>query len=396
MSCLADTYSDMQTNAMTDMTAMKKAWGAWVYMDGDTTNSDYDIITDITKINQILFSEDLKYNGVKNNSQNSFANFLAGKWAPSLFPAFPIGNTGTWTNSANSWTGNTETGSMTPNSLWWLWIGEICKKPTSDTAISVENMIDSSFLSDLSQVLGWWPTENNGTTYDNKIPSLSGAEADANLKTASSDFYNTPRCGITDFFCITFGVDQWSTNLLVGGKTKSIESIVDKHISLLEPISWTNLSSQKMTRNSFQLNWSNMKFSNLIPKQLVYISKMPQFKDKYKEDVTPATEEEKLKLMERCANATAGYKDPIWGGYTSRINQTTGNIGESAMWLGVIDTSAWELKWCLSLYLTKWRSNYYKSFGADLTEIQLFTSAILDEVSDILKIGSNMYTKWKQ
>jgi hypothetical protein len=54
-----------------------------------------------------------------------------------------------------------------------------------------------------------------------------------------------------------------------------------------------------------------MKFSNLIPKQLVYISKMPQFKNKYKEDVTPATEEEKLKLMERCANATAGYKDPI-------------------------------------------------------------------------------------
>ena len=48
-------------------------------MDGDTTNSDYDIITDITKINQILFSEDLKYNGVKNQSQNSFANFLAGR-----------------------------------------------------------------------------------------------------------------------------------------------------------------------------------------------------------------------------------------------------------------------------------------------------------------------------
>lgn len=394
-SCLADAYSDMQINAMTDMTAMKKAWSAWVYMDGDTTNSDYDIITDITKINQILFSEDLKYNGVKNNSQNSFANFLAGKWAPSLFPAFPIGNTGTWANTEISGTGITGTGNIAPNSLGWLWIGEICKKPTSESATSVENMIDNSFLSDLSQVLGWWSAENNGTTYDNKIPSLSGAETDASLKTASSDFYNTPRCGSDDIFCITFGVDQWSTNLLAWGKTKSIESIVDKHISLLEPISWTNLSSQKMARNSFQLNWSNMKFSNLIPKQLVYISKMPQFKDKYKEDVTPETEKEKLKLMERCANATAGYKDPIWGGYTSRINQTTTNIDESAMWLGVIDTSAWDLRWCLSLYLTKWRSNYYKSFGADLTEIQLFTSAILDEISDILKIWSNMYTKWR-
>ena len=394
-SCLADTYNDLQINAMTDMTAIKKTSSVWVYMDGDTTNSDYDIITDITKINQILFSEDLKYNGVKNQSQNSFANFLAGRWAPSLFPAFPIGNTGTWANTGTSGTGTTGTGNITSNSLGWLWIGEICKKPTSESATSVENMIDSSFLSDLSQVLGWEQVENNGTTYENKIHSLSGTEVYASLKTASSDFYNTPRCRITDFFCITFGIDPWSTNLLVGGKTKSIESIVDKHISLLEPISWTNLSSQKMARNSFQLNWSNMKFSNLIPKQLVYISKMPQFKDKYKEDVTPATEEEKLKLMERCANANAGYTEPIWGGYTARNGQTTGNIGESAMWLGVIDTSAWELKWCLWLYLWKWRSDYYKSFGGDLTEIQLFTSAILDEISDILKIGSNMYTKWR-
>jgi len=208
---------------MEDMTAMKKAWGAWVYMDGDTTNSDYDIISDITKINQILFSEDIKYNGVKNNSQNSFANFLAGKWSPSLFPAFPTGNTGTWLNIGDPGTENTWSGNTTPNSLESLWVWEICKKPTSDTAVSVENMIDSSFLADLNQALGWWQNENNGTTYDNKIPTLSWTESDTSLKTASNDFYNTPRCGITDFFCITFGVDQGSTNLLVGGKTRSIE-----------------------------------------------------------------------------------------------------------------------------------------------------------------------------
>lgn len=54
-------------------------------MDGDTTNSDYDIISDIGKINMIIFSKDIKYSGEKNNSSSAFQNFLAGKSVGSLF-----------------------------------------------------------------------------------------------------------------------------------------------------------------------------------------------------------------------------------------------------------------------------------------------------------------------
>lgn len=54
-------------------------------MDGDTTNSDYDIITDIEKINMIIFSKDIKYGGERNNSSSAFRDFLAGKSVSSLF-----------------------------------------------------------------------------------------------------------------------------------------------------------------------------------------------------------------------------------------------------------------------------------------------------------------------
>lgn len=54
-------------------------------MDGDTTNSDYDIIADIEKINSIIFSKNIKYSGEKNTSAKSFHDFLLGKPVASLF-----------------------------------------------------------------------------------------------------------------------------------------------------------------------------------------------------------------------------------------------------------------------------------------------------------------------
>ena len=60
-------------------------------MDGDTTNSDYDIVADIDKIDTIIFSQDIRYNGVKNTGAKSFRDLLDGKKAP---PLFPTGSTG--------------------------------------------------------------------------------------------------------------------------------------------------------------------------------------------------------------------------------------------------------------------------------------------------------------
>jgi hypothetical protein len=77
----------------------------------------------------------------------------------------------------------------------------------------------------------------------------------------------------------------------------------------MDAISWTNLSSQKMSKNNFQLTWKDIKFKNLIPKQMVYISKEPQFQDTYKTDVTEKSEAEKLNLMKKCADISAGVSE---------------------------------------------------------------------------------------
>lgn len=59
----------MATKARNDMGAYEKVASMGVYMDGDTSNSDYDILTDIQKINGVIFTETLSYNGVRNSAK---------------------------------------------------------------------------------------------------------------------------------------------------------------------------------------------------------------------------------------------------------------------------------------------------------------------------------------
>lgn len=53
-------------------------------------------------------------------------------------------------------------------------------------------------------------------------------------------------------------------NLLGGFANTSIESILEKHTQMMEPISWSDLSAQKMTNNSYQPPWLNMKIKDKI------------------------------------------------------------------------------------------------------------------------------------
>jgi hypothetical protein len=45
-------------------------------MDGNKANSDYDIISDIEKINAIIFATDIKYSGTVNTAAKSLTALL--------------------------------------------------------------------------------------------------------------------------------------------------------------------------------------------------------------------------------------------------------------------------------------------------------------------------------
>lgn len=54
-------------------------------MDGDTKNSDYDIVADIQKINTIIFKEEVKYTGTQNKSVDLLKRLTDGTPIAPLF-----------------------------------------------------------------------------------------------------------------------------------------------------------------------------------------------------------------------------------------------------------------------------------------------------------------------
>lgn len=87
------------------------------------------------------------------------------------------------------------------------------------------------------------------------------------------------------------------------------------------PIADSNLAGQKMTNNMYQLNWSSLKFSNIIPKPLIYVAYKPQQSRRDKKDDTPASKDAKLQAAAKCAMYSAGL--------SSDLNRANNMIGES-------------------------------------------------------------------
>ncbi len=48
---------------------------------------------------------------------------------------------------------------------------------------------------------------------------------------------------------------------------------------------------------------------------------------------------------------------------------------------------------CLEQYITAGRKSYYESFSTDLTEIQAYTASMVNEIEEILNIGTLMKSK---
>lgn len=55
-------------------------------MDGDTDNSDYDLVTDISVINEVIFKKKYPYTGTKNANARAIADMISGKPIAPLFP----------------------------------------------------------------------------------------------------------------------------------------------------------------------------------------------------------------------------------------------------------------------------------------------------------------------
>lgn len=95
-------------------------------------------------------------------------------------------------------------------------------------------------------------------------------------------------------------------NLLGGFANISIESLLEKHSKMMEPISWSDLSSQKMTNNSYQLPFLNIKFKDKIAGARVYMTEAPQQTKRLETDDTQEKKDAIFDAAFKCAMNEAG------------------------------------------------------------------------------------------
>ncbi len=221
--CLTEKYQRAKSRARDEQNNIETLSSLGLYMDGDTSNSDYDIISDIEKINMIIFSKNLKYSGEINKSASSFRDFLSGRPVAALFgsgtPAGIAWNTGSWgtgswgtggTGSWGTWSGWVNLGTLIGGSCGW-----------STTSQDITDIIDDAFARELAATLasgpigyptGQWYTRN---VWAPPQGTLSGTNANG-THTSADDFFHKMPC--TSIFCIDVTMVSGSQNLLGGGK----------------------------------------------------------------------------------------------------------------------------------------------------------------------------------
>lgn len=402
-SCVSNRYQLLKDQSTDEQESLEHLSSLGLYSDGDTSNSDYDIVADIDKINMILFSTPLEYDGVKNNSKKAFQNFIAGKVMPTIFEKKTIAETAQLisTTPPQSPSQSTETNNQTTE---WTTLSEIlggtCVDPTKNNSpVAITDIMDENFQKELSLALGT-PNSNgsheDGGGYTKPVGNdTQNTTANTPPKTSKDDFFDTLPC--SDIFCITVNMKWGSQNLLTGGKNYSIEGILDKHKNILYPIANSSLRSEKMTNNFWSLPFADMKLSDLIGGGRIYLASRPQ---PTRTTPIPKSDENTFEEAKHCAYAAAWLStDPIKAngvGGSGLMHLGTAITTEN---IGIKDSVLWPQSTtkgdpnCVEKLSNAAREKTYQSFSNNLTQIQAFTQGFVDEIDEVMTVGTALYTK---
>lgn len=401
--CLVEKYEKIQDVSHQDQAMIEAVWNAGLYTDGDVVNSDYDLLHDISRINGILFKSKYEYTGTKNASAKAISDMLA--WKP-IAPLFPLpvwgtnsgttppvlsggllsssGDTSVWASS--SW-------SVAP--LPWAWVCSVSSSSWSSSSwwVDIDTLFGGDFFDTIDSSLAWGFVDG-GFTFDTTSWRKWGYSASASAArfgiSQKKDFSHTLPC--EGIFCITLNMKWGTMNLLGGSQTPSIELLLEKHSKMMEPISWWDLSQQKMTNNTYQLPFLNVKFKSKIAGLQVFMYESPQQKKIIEAEATQTVIDSKFDRDVRCAMNEAwlpGWDMKLANGFigagyapNSQANTTKVENVFQSLWA----TEMEDLRWCLEIRLKDGQKEANKGLSTDLNEIQSFTRSMLNIIWEILEV----------
>ncbi|MDD2565372.1 MAG: hypothetical protein PHZ26_00550 [Candidatus Gracilibacteria bacterium] len=237
-----------------------------LFNDGDVNNSGYDLMYDMNNIHKIIFAQDTNYEGTSNNSSSDFGGVINGDFdnIPSVFDPSTLLD-GINTSLPNSRTNNTR-GITNPDGTNVTNILDI-KPSESNLCTTGSSLIglDSGFLNDIARQL------NNGTNNNSSQGGIGNQNTiginniGTNNQTGSNSTQGSGKNGTVgglgsdsfpceSFICVNIEMIMYTQSLLGGGKSETIEGIVDKHLKIVNKYAGKSLIQSDMTKNFFSLS----------------------------------------------------------------------------------------------------------------------------------------------
>lgn len=250
-----------------------------LYSDGNTKNSPFDLVDDIKQIEKIIFSEELEYKGeIKNDFEVDFSNNMAWipLWVNGRNPSSTVRTGGIITISWSTNTWSTLWSELTSAEIplyiapGWYHSNYICSEDTS-VQLAASGFSQDSIDAIMNSISTFWNSSSWSSTWIWNSTNASGAtEKGRNNGTLAliSTWYKSvndnPVFPCSTFFCITIEMVVHNQNLLWGGNSWTIESILKYSNETLKKFANTSLLQAKMTTNNFEMWLLDLKLPDMF------------------------------------------------------------------------------------------------------------------------------------
>ncbi len=403
----------------------------WMYSDWNTDNSPFDIIADIEKIDKIIFTQEIEYKW----EETSFLNELAKEMLKNSRYGIKKQNKSQSNQKKDkeklnssiikTWNLIDKENINNPNNLNDEQYINLTKDPNS---YACSEKINKSWLSEeslkaIKQSLDWNENTNINFEYSNwqiKLPStnkMNVGQAQYSINLNSNNYFklntnpyskvnDNSSWGCNNFFCITINFVVNTNKALWYASSKSIENILETSNKHLKKSANTSLVQSKMATNNFEMSLRDLDLPSIFHMWFIITKKSPPILNleniTQKESQMPKNkaDETKIKILLR-----EKYKN-LWLDYDKQndINKFLRKEEELLSIIHSLENPISSAEDLVNEYkkiveiqskvndydkLSKTKeinNDIIKNFDIEFTELEQFTSNLLDYANNIDKL----------
>ena len=246
---------ELKSEAAGQTQALGKMASTGLFSDGNLDNSSYDLIKDLENIHAVIFSKNVPYDGLVNDGAKSVMSFAQATG----YPSSAVGGTYAAYDP------------MTINPPAYL--GSFSGRLTSSGLANSAECADGTAVNGLDQALAFdienqlsngYNASTSGTPADLAKYSGSNLTPVAANRGSGRSENKTDKFPCMTFFCIRVDFVMYNMLLLGGGKTPTIEGVLDENFKIVQKFAGTSFIQAQHTNNFFELLLKNLKLPDLV------------------------------------------------------------------------------------------------------------------------------------